>query len=273
MSTAERSGSLVQVTASAVSKTVDEPHRKVQLRPFVYLVAVVAALGGLLFGYDIGGSGGTFVMQGFREHFGWPWPIPVEDPAYVLGQQGWINALFTLGALVGAVPAGSIADAVGRRRTIYSAALLFTIAASVQTGAVNMDMMYVGRFFGGIAIGMVSAIVPMYISECAPEHFRGQLSTMWQLAVTIGIVLAGILNIPLSSWEEGWRISYGGNIVFSSTLFFMMLFVMPESPRWLAAKDKDDAAEQVLKKLRFDYEVQPELAEIKAKVKEERAEG
>lgn len=96
---------------------------------------------------------------------------------------------------------------------------------------------------------------------------------MWQLAVTIGIVLAGILNIPLSSWEEGWRISYGGNILFSLTLFFMMLFVMPESPRWLAAKDKDEAAEQVLKMLRFDYEVQPELDEIKAKVEEERAEG
>jgi hypothetical protein len=130
-----------------------KPHPRARVRPFVYLVGVVAAMGGLLFGYDIGGSGGTFVMQGFREHFGWAWPIPKEESSAVLAQQGWINALFTLGALVGAVPAGTLADRFGRRATITWAALLFTIAASVQTASVNMDMMYTGRFFGGIAIG------------------------------------------------------------------------------------------------------------------------
>ena len=222
---------------------------------------------------QIGGSGGTFVMQGFREHFGWEWPIPAEESPEVLQQQGWINALFTLGALVGAVPAGSLADKLGRRIGIVIASALFTAAASVQTAAVNMDMMYAGRFFGGMAIGMVSAIVPMYISECAPEHFRGQLSTMWQLAVTVGIVLAGALNIPLANWEEGWRISYGGNILFSTTLFFLMVFVMPESPRWLVANEKTEQATKVLNKLRFPNEVQLEIEEIKSKVDEEKANG
>ena len=218
---------------------------KQKLRPFVYLVAVVAAMGGLAFGFDIGGSGGTFVMKGFREHFGWGWPIPEEPDSQVLAQEGWINALFTLGALVGAVPAGSIADFLGRRVTIMMAAGLLTIAAIVQAAAVDMTMMYVGRVLCGVSIGMESAIVPVYISECAPEHFRGELSTMWQLAVTVGIVVASIINIPLSTWEEGWRISYGGNIVFSVVLLLMMVFVMPESPRWLVARDKREAAAQV----------------------------
>eukprot|EP00873_Tetraselmis_striata_P017451 jgi/Tetstr1/437715/TSEL_026369.t1 len=251
----------------------DDASGRRRMRPFVYLVAIVAALGGLLFGYDIGGSGGTFVMQGFREHFGWEWPIPAEESAEVLAAQGWINALFTLGALVGAAPAGMISDAVGRRTTVMYAALLFCVAASVQTAAVNMTMMYVGRFFGGMAIGAESAIVPVYISECAPEHYRGQLSTMWQLAVTIGIVLAGALNIPLATWEEGWRISYGGNILFSLLLFVMMLVIMPESPRWLVAKGLKEQATEVLIKLRYEEEVAPELCEIENKVAEEAKEG
>jgi len=212
-------------------------------------------------------------MQGFREHFGWGWPIPSPESPEVIEQQGWINALFTLGALVGAVPAGTIADKLGRRIAIVMASALFTVAAAVQTGAVNMDMMYAGRFFGGMAVGMVSAIVPVYISECAPEHFRGQLSTMWQLAVTVGIVIAAALNIPLATWDEGWRISYGGNMVFSITLFFLMTFVMPESPRWLVANDKMEQARKVLDNLRFPFEVEVELDEIQSKVEEEKGNG
>ena len=162
---------------------------------------------------------------------------------------------------------------LGRRVAIIIASALFTAAAAVQTASVNMDMMYAGRFFGGMAIGMVSTIVPMYISECAPEHFRGQLSTMWQLAVTVGIVIAGALNIPLATWEEGWRISYGGNIVFSLALLILMTFSMPESPRWLVANGKTDQATKVLNRLRFPFEVPLEIEEIQSKVDEEKANG
>jgi sugar porter (SP) family MFS transporter len=89
----------------------------------------------------------------------------------------------------------------------------------------------------------------------------------------VGIVLAGALNIPLATWEEGWRISYGGNLFFSSILFVMMLFVMPESPRWLVAHDLEEQARSVLGQLRYEDEVSPELWEIKNKVTEEQAEG
>jgi MFS family permease len=92
-------------------------------------------------------------MESFRVHLGWSWPIPDEESSTVLEQQGWINACFTLGALVGAVPAGSIADAAGRRATVGAFALLMTLAASVEATSIGIVMMYVGRFLGGVAVG------------------------------------------------------------------------------------------------------------------------
>lgn len=240
-------------------------------RPFVYLVAAVASLGGLMYGYDIGGSGGTLVMQGFREHFGWGWPIPAKETQQVLAEQGWMNALFTFGALVGALPAGTLADFLGRRATVMYSALLFLVAASLQTAAVDMSIMFVGRVIAGMSIGAISAIVPVYISECAPEHCRGKLSTFWMLAVTIGIVLAGTVNIPLATFNAGWRVSYAGNIVFSALLFGMMLCVMPESPRWLMSKGQEDRAATALGKLRYEHEVASEMDEIKRAIAQEQS--
>jgi hypothetical protein len=96
--------------------------------------------------------------------------------------------------------------------------------------------------------------VPVYISEAAPEHARGMLSTLWQLAIVIGIVLASLANVPLALWEEGWRISYGGNGSFSILLLAQMLY-LPESPRWLGMQGDVDQLRAVLTRLRFEHEV------------------
>jgi MFS family permease len=106
----------------------------------------------------------------------------------------------------------------------------------------------------------------------APEHRRGQLATLWQLAITSGIVLVSILNIWLAEWADGWRISYGGNIVFALILIGM-LKVMPESPRWLVAKGKHDEAREALSKVRFDDQLDWEVENIDCEVKEEVALG
>lgn len=109
-------------------------------------------------------------------------------------------------------------------------------------------------------------------AELAPEHHRGQLATLWQLAITTGIVFVSILNIWLADWTEGWRISYGGNIAFALVLL-VMLKIMPESPRYLVAKGKRKEAQAALAIVRYDDQLDWEIENIDLEVKEEMAHG
>ena len=190
-------------------------------KPFIVLVALCAALGGLIFGYDIAGAGGTFVMDGFKEHFGWT--CPVDEPLNVTGctnatqseidrDQGLINGLFGVGATIGAGLGPGLADGYGRRMCLYVASGVFIFGAAMQAGAPDMNVMWAGRVFSGLGIGALSMSVPVYIAELAPEHARGKLATLWQLAITVGILIASAANLGLREWDDGWRISYGGNV-------------------------------------------------------------
>lgn len=128
---------LPQVSASSLHTSAAPHLRLVSLASAIIVpqaTSVAPTQGGLVFGYDIGGSGGSFVMIGFRQHFGWPVPIPQdgEEPRYVLVQMSLINALFPLGALFGALLAGTLADSLGRCPAITGSALLFTVAAALQ---------------------------------------------------------------------------------------------------------------------------------------------
>lgn len=118
-------------------------------------------------------------------------------------------------------------------------AVVFIFGASIQTAAPNMDVMWAGRVFSGMGIGMISMCSPVYIAECSPEHIRGALGTLWQLAITLGIVIASAANLGLKEWDEGWRISYGGNIAFAILMLICLAF-LPESPRWLAAHGSEE---------------------------------
>merc|ERR1712216_264612 len=107
---------------------------------------------------------------------------------------------------------------------------------------------------------------PVYIAELAPEHRRGQLATLWQLAITTGIVLVSILNIWLAEWSEGWRISYGGNILFSVALMGL-LTIMPESPHYLVTKHRHKEAKEALLKVRFEDQIEWEIEQLEMEVK------
>jgi MFS transporter, SP family, sugar:H+ symporter len=246
-------------------------------KPFIILVALCAALGGLIFGYDIGGAGGTFVMTGFKEHFGWecaPTDVdctPASDSTIHM-DQGLINGLFGAGATIGAVASPWMVDTYGRRPGLFIASVVFIFGAGLQAGAPVMVVMWVGRVFSGLAIGSLSMNAPVYISELAPERVRGRLSTLWQLAITGGILLAAAANLGLQHWYDGWRISYGGNIIFAIILIVALIF-MPESPRWLAANGKDEEALRVLNKVRFPDEIEGELEELVKETKEEKELG
>ncbi len=172
----------------------------------------------------------------------------------------------------GAMVAPMVFDKMGRKVCMYGAAWTFILGAALQTAAVNMPMLYIPRLLSGFGIGALSMCSPVYIAELAPEHRRGQLGTLWQVAITAGIVLVSILNIWLADWSNGWRISYGGNIVFALILVGM-LSVMPESPRWLLAQDRPADARAALLKVRFEDQMDREMETIVLEVHEEREAG
>jgi len=269
----EKSSVTQDVDPSDAELGVEKPevfhhHKTTRTKPFIVLVAACAALGGLIFGYDIAGAGATFLMPGFQEHFGWNNMTTSE----IDQDKAFINGLFGAGATIGAVSIPYVADKYGRRPTLFVATLVFIFGASLQAAAPTMAVMYAGRVFSGFGIGALSMVSPVYISELSPEHVRGQLSTLWQLAITAGILIAAAANIGLAKWDQGWRISYGGNILFAIVLLLALIF-MPESPRYLAGKGLDEKARAAMATVRYDDEVDDEVEEVKAEAMEEKKHG
>jgi sugar porter (SP) family MFS transporter len=246
-------------------------------KPFVVMVASCAALGGLIFGYDIAGAGATFVMDGFQQHFGWECApndldcTPASEGEIDLAK-GLINGLFGAGATIGALINPYFAEKYGRRPCLAISNCVFILGASIQTASPEMWVMWLGRVFSGMGIGMLSMCVPVYIAECAPEHVRGKMGTLWQIAVTAGILIASAANMGLKNWEDGWRLSYGGNIIFALILLVCLLF-MPESPRWLAAHASEEELKLALKKFHYEDEIELEEKKLFQEVQEERELG
>eukprot|EP00923_Selenidium_pygospionis_P007081 GHVN01012195.1.p1 GENE.GHVN01012195.1~~GHVN01012195.1.p1 ORF type:complete len:536 (+),score=47.08 GHVN01012195.1:145-1752(+) len=237
-----------------------------------YILGATCALSGLVFGYDIGGSGGTFVMTYFTDHVGWTKSInsdgELEWDNFVRKEMGWIGSFFPIGCLFGALCSGWTADMIGRWWVLMGANVFFILGAILQCITVNIDMLYAGRFISGFGIGILSCMTGVYVGETAPFQIRGLLVTMFQLFLTFGIVLAGLLNLALKYWEHGWRISYGGNILFSILMMIGMLF-LPESPRYHAMKGRPEKCREVLTRYRVtETEVDWEMWSIKQELDE-----
>ena len=217
-------------------------------RRFVYVVASVAALGGLLFGYDTGVISGAllFIQQDFQLN------------AFT---EGFIVSSLLLGAMVGAAVSGTLSDRLGRRTIILVAAAIFAVGAVGAGLSPNVETLIVFRFFLGLGVGSASALVPSYISESAPTDVRGSLSSLFQLAITIGILVAYLVNAVFASASD-WRWPLGLAFVPALILLIGMYF-LPETPRWLVSKDRDEEARRVLSRTRSEEEVEKELQEIR----------
>jgi MFS family permease len=213
-------------------------------------------------------------QDGFQEHFGWECAagdvgcIPVSEDEQDRAK-GFINGLFGTGATFGAIFNQHMAEKRGRRPALTLGTIVFIVGAGIQTYAPEMWVMLVGRIFSGMGVGMLSMCVPVYIAECSPEHTRGMLGTMWQVAVTAGILIASAANLGLKHWSDGWRLSYGGNIIFAIALLFCLMF-MPESPRWLAGNASDEELKHAMQKLRFEDEIDFEIEKLKQEVEDEK---
>ena len=270
-------GSFSDIEVGASNDKEIDNYKPERTKKFIILLACVAALGGLIFGYDIAGAGATFVMEGFRVHFKWDCAEGAIDciPATageIDRDKGLINGLFGVGAAIGALINPYFAETYGRRPCLSFSACVFIVGASIQTAAPSMAVMWTGRIFSGMGIGMLSMCSPVYIAECAPEHVRGALGTLWQLAITFGIVIASAANIGLTEWEAGWRLSYGGNILFAIIMLICLKF-MPESPRWLAANGTEEEVRAALKRVRFGDEIDAEVKKMEHEVMQEKKLG
>ncbi len=241
---------------------------------YVWLVSIVAAMGGLLFGWD------WVVIGGAKPFFQRYFELTSE------AQIGWANSCALVGCLAGALVAGALSDRVGRKRLLLGAALLFAITSIGNALAGNFTVFIIWRMLGGVAIGLASNLSPMYIAEVAPAAMRGKLVAINQLTVVIGILLAQYLNWFLvrdlppgatdelirASWfgQQGWRWMFGLTAA-PSLLFVVGMMFVPESPRWLAKNGRLRQARDILSKVGGEAYADATMAEIQSSVAMEEA--
>lgn len=216
---------------------------------YLVFLSVVAALGGFLFGYD------TAVISG---------TISQVSKLFQLDtlQQGWYVGCALIGSIAGVAFAGILSDKIGRKRTMLISAILFSSSAAGCAFSGTFDQLVIWRIVGGIGIGVVSIISPLYISEVAVAQYRGRLVSLYQLAVTVGFLGAYLVNYQLlsisensaglgSGWmdnifiTEVWRGMLGMETL-PAILFFIIIFFIPESPRWLILQGKESRATKTL---------------------------
>jgi len=232
-------------------------------------MTAVAALGGLLFGYDTGVIAGSQLY--FTEYFG-----------FSAAEQGWAVSSALYGCLVGALLGGYLTKRISRKYTLILAAALFAVSAWGSGMAETLNQLAIYRILGGLAVGMASLAAPMYIAEIAPPKQRGRMVSYYQLAVVIGFFVVFLATYFIGGGDtqnmapelleqlhehnvnEGWRIMFWSELL-PAIAFFLLLFTVPHSPRWLLLKGRTEEAKSVLARITSsEQEAASELAEIEA---------
>jgi len=233
-----------------------------QNKLLVIIIAAVAALGGLLFGFDTGVISGA---------------IPFFQKAFNIGND-WVEIITTsglIGAVIGAMFSGRITDIIGRKKVILSAAVIFIIGALWSGAAPSAPMLTVARFFLGIAIGVSSFSVPLYIAEISPTRIRGTLVSLFQLLITIGIMVSylsdSIFTVPDNhpAYTECWRPMFYVGAIPALIMFIGMIF-LPETPRWLISKGREEECRKVLQKVEDPDLVEDVISKMKNDLEEDR---
>ncbi|KAK3330084.1 putative glucose transporter rco-3 [Apodospora peruviana] len=233
------------------------------------MVGLFVATGGLLFGYDTGSINGILAMHSFRDHFS----TGYKDDQGVLdihpSQVSLVVAMLSAGTAVGALLSAPVGDFYGRRRSLIGAVAVFCLGAVFQVTATNIPLLVVGRTVAGIGVGAVSVLVPLYQSEMAPKWVRGTLVCAYQLSITMGLLLASVVNILTYSipTAAAYRIPMGLQLIWAVVLSLGLL-LLPETPRYLIKRGYKEAAALSLSRLRRLDITHPalveELAEIEA---------
>jgi len=212
-------------------------------------IGIIAALAGLLFGFDVA------IITGAGPYF-------TKEFALNSIQEGWAYSSLLFGCILGAIVAGRLADIFGRRIILFIVAALFTLTSIGSGLATGLASLALARSLGGFAVGAASAIAPMYISEIAPPSKRGSLVSMYQLFIVTGILVSYLINYLLSGTvENNWRWMFMTGAI-PSVIFFVMLFFIPESPRFLCKKGKSHKALNILSQISGPLTAKNQLVEI-----------
>lgn len=261
---------------AASSAAPDNASRANYNMGYVWTISLVAAMGGLLFGYDwvvIGGAK-PFFEKFFELSSG--------------NLSGWANSCALLGCLLGSVISGVLTDKFGRKRLLILSAVIFGVSSVLTGWAATFNLFVAWRIFGGVAIGMASNLSPMYIAEVAPAHMRGRLVSVNQLTIVIGILGAQVVNwwlavkLPhegldsaaIETARQAWNNTYGWRWMFTavavpSLLFLLGALLVPESPRWLVKNGAAEKARGILAKIGGQAHADAEVAEIQKTIAEE----
>ncbi|HLR37201.1 MAG TPA: sugar porter family MFS transporter [Chitinophagaceae bacterium] len=202
---------------------------------YILTISFISALGGLLFGFDISVISGA---------------LPFITPYFHLSEwgKGFAVSSLYLGCMAGCLIAGTVSERYGRKPGLILSAFLFAVSAVGVALSHQLSWFIAFRVIGGLGVGMASSLSPMYIAEISPAEIRGRMVSINQLTIVIGILLTYYINYLLASTPDGWRWMFGCGLVPSVLFLFGMLFV-PESPRWLINKGKNDKSKSILKKI------------------------
>jgi len=226
-------------------------------------ISGVAALGGFLFGYDLGVISGAIVLL-------------TEKFQLSSAGEGWAAASAVIGCILGAIIAGNIGEKYGRKKALMLCAVLFLVSAIGSAIPERLWVFAVYRLIGGIGLGIASTIAPPYIAESAPAKYRGRLVSMYQLAIVLGIVIVHFMNLVISyQGDEQWNVDFGWRWMFGSeaipaTIFLVLLFFLPESPRWLVQKGKESKALELLQSYFGKERAVSVISDIKETLHEEK---
>lgn len=252
---------------------------------YIWLISTVAALGGLLFGWDWVVIGGAKAF--FEPFFGIAKDAIVNGKAVVVTDEnlsGWANSCALLGCLAGSLVTGILSDKFGRKRLLIFAAFLFAISSVLTGWAGSLHQFIIWRLAGGVAIGMASNLSPLYIAEIAPAQMRGRLVSLNQLTIVFGVLAAQLLNLVIAqkvpdgstaamitqSWngQFGWRWMFT-LVAVPSVLFFISAIFVPESPRWLVKNGLPDRAKAILLRIGGEKYAEDETRDIQQTIAQE----
>lgn len=242
---------------------------------YVSIISIVAALGGFLFGFDTAVISGA--LSSLISYF------QVENNPVL---QGWLVSSIILGSVFGAAISGFLADKYGRKQTLFFTAILFLLSAFGSAAATSFIFFITARLIAGIAVGVAAMVAPLYISEVSPPGIRGRLVSMYQFAITVGVLAAYFSNEYIRQLSlnlnqhyatgsiihtllfDIWRAMLGSEII-PSVLFFLLLFFVPESPRFMIMQKKENAAIKILIRVSGVVIAKKEVIEIKEALSKE----
>lgn len=217
---------------------------------WLYVVAIVASLGGLLSGYDTG------VISGALLFINETWDLTDFT-------QGFLVSSVLIGAVIGAAANGVMADIFGRKKIIIATAIIFIIGSILSAVAPNVGILILSRIMVGLAVGMVNFVVPLYLSEVSPKNIRGMLVSLYQWAITAGILFSYLINGTFASAVYNWRWMLLAGVLPATVLLIGMSF-LGDTPRWLLSKNRDEEAKKVFRKIEPDKDADKQVQEIKA---------